>query len=284
MTGPYETLHVYEVEGRGGDVPSHWASADLLGIWHEGDYRFFFFSSPRRQLVQEWVQAVPGLRMGSETILPYEDWEAGGRLRPFRVADLWVSPPWESVAAGPGESTVWVDPGVSFGSGNHPSTRCCLELMAGVWHRARPRRVLDLGTGTGILALAAARWGAERVLAVDLQPLAVDTARANVLRNGLEGRVTVVQRDALDALSEEADLVLANLSLEVLCALVERPQAQDKPWLIVSGLAGRQEARLESRLGPLPFRIEQRRHGGHWSSLLLSTPARDVRLPRGGPE
>jgi ribosomal protein L11 methyltransferase len=135
---------------------------------------------------------------------------------------LVVCPTWIEYAPRAEEVVIRLDPGMAFGTGQHPTTRLCLEalesrLRPGQEVRA-PARVLDLGTGSGILAIAAARLGAARVIALDVDPAAVDVARQNVAANGVEGQVRVLE-GSLGAAGPlpggdvpPFDMVLANIS------------------------------------------------------------------------
>jgi ribosomal protein L11 methyltransferase len=128
-------------------------------------------------------------------------------LKPFKVGNLIISPPWEDVKAEEGEVLVRLDPNVVFGTGYHPTTRTCLQALWEIYQEERPRKVLDLGTGSGILALAAAKWGAEKVLAIDCNGLAAETALRNVLSNGESHRIEVRMGKAEGFIEEEADLI-----------------------------------------------------------------------------
>ncbi len=137
----------------------------------------------------------------------------------LRIGRLLVHPSWEPATDGEALA-ISLDPGQAFGTGQHPTTRLCL---AAIERECAPGAVvLDLGTGSGVLALAAARLGASRVDALDTDPDAVEAARENVRRNGLEGSVRVArgsletQRGALD----EYDFVAANVSSGVVCQLL----------------------------------------------------------------
>src|SRR5207237_8896877 len=118
-----------------------------------------------------------------------------------------VAPRWGAPPVTVGSLVLTLEPGRAFGTGQHGTTAGCLELLETIVERARPARAIDLGTGSGILAIAAARLGVPQVLAIDSDPDAVASARANVQRNGLDGRVTCEGADvaALDA--EPAPLV-----------------------------------------------------------------------------
>ena len=160
----------------------------------------------------------------------YEQWQ-GGAVSPVKVGDLVIAPPWEDIPCGTGKRKIVLDPGVVFGNGLHPTTRDCLRALNHLRHGSRFAGVLDFGTGSGVLALAAAAWGASRVLAVDLNPLCVKTARNNVNLNGLEDRVVVKEGRAEDFSDEPADLVVANIHYEVMKHLLTSGCFREKKWL-----------------------------------------------------
>jgi ribosomal protein L11 methyltransferase len=142
-----------------------------------------------------------------------EDWAEAWRAHfaPLAVGRrLLVVPPWAAPARD-GREVLTIEPGRAFGTGQHGSTAGCLMLLESIVERARPRRALDLGTGSGILAIAAARLGVADVHAVDSDPDAVAAAAANVERNGLGGRVRCAVADAATLEIAPAPLVLANL-------------------------------------------------------------------------
>jgi ribosomal protein L11 methyltransferase len=144
--------------------------------------------------------------------------------RPVRIGPLWVGPPWERA---PEDAVpVVVDPGRAFGTGAHPTTRLCLEWLAEL-----PRGgVLDVGCGSGVLAIAAARLDYEPVIAVDVAEAAVESTRANAVANGVALDVRLL--DALRAPLPAADLVVANIALDTVRALAGRV---DPERLLASG-------------------------------------------------
>ena len=143
-------------------------------------------------------------------------WKArGGRVR---VGRLVIQPAWMRRPSGRRAAVVRVDAGLAFGSGEHESTHLCLRALAG---RVRHGdTVIDLGTGSGILAIAAARLGAAKVLAVDNDPVAVAVARANVRANRVKRFVTVRQGDGLAGVRLKANLLVANLTADTLPAIL----------------------------------------------------------------
>jgi ribosomal protein L11 methyltransferase len=150
----------------------------------------------------------------SEAVEP--GWEERWREfhRPVRAGGLWIGPPWETPP--PGKPTVVVDPGRAFGTGAHPTTRACIELLSGLERGG----VLDAGCGSGVLAVAAARLGFAPVLAVDLDPVAVETTVRTAARNGVDLEVAV--SDVLADDLPDAGLVVANIELRIVERLLAR--------------------------------------------------------------
>jgi ribosomal protein L11 methyltransferase len=149
-----------------------------------------------------------------------DGWEDAWRAfhRPARAGGLWIGPPWETPP--PGDPAVVIDPGLAFGTGAHPTTRLCVELLA-----AQPRgSLLDVGCGSGVLAIAAARLGFAPVSAVDDDPVAVEVARENARVNGV-----VLDARVLDATAEalpRADVAVANIALDDVEAILPRLHAE----------------------------------------------------------
>lgn len=149
-----------------------------------------------------------------------EDWADAWRqfYRPFRVGKrLVIRPPWEDYPALPDDLVLVLYPGTAFGCGTHPTTQMCLVALEDA---VRPgMRVCDVGTGSGILAIAAALLGATSVVAVDNDPAAVRLARENVARNGVASRVDVHEGYLLDAVAGPFELVVANITADVIVRL-----------------------------------------------------------------
>jgi ribosomal protein L11 methyltransferase len=131
------------------------------------------------------------------------------------------------------------------------------------------RSVIDLGTGTGILALAAARLGADRVIAVDNNNLAVETAQSNVELNHLQGKVTCLEADAGGFMQSEADLVLANLILSELKRLFVPRMDPRSRWYLVSGLKGSEADSFREHLRGTSLRVARHETRGIWHTMLL---------------
>ncbi|MDP3181184.1 MAG: 50S ribosomal protein L11 methyltransferase, partial [Desulfobaccales bacterium] len=264
---PPEKLFVYEIHGKV-SPPATLTGEDFLGCWREGEYSFLFFARKMEDKVKAWLAAVAEGRYSSETILDYADWEGGQPFKATSLAGFHLSPIWDSPAPGPGETVIRLEPGLAFGSGYHPTTRMCLKLLRQVYEADTPRQVLDLGTGTGVLALAALTLGARRVVAVEYNELAVRTAAKNVRHNRREGDILLIQGDARHFAYLPADLVLANIHLDVLLDLLAIPEFLTKNWYIFSGLLGTQMVPFRDSLAGTPLKPVSALDGNLWFAVL----------------
>jgi ribosomal protein L11 methyltransferase len=263
---PYETLYIYEICGEI-EGSRNFFKEDFIGCWNEEGSSFLFFSLPHDEQVEAFADQ-RGLSLLTRNILDYKAWQAGDELRPFIVGNLVFSPPWENVVIEKEEILVHIDPCVVFGTGYHPTTRSCLRALWDIYQKERPEKMLDLGTGSGILALAAAKWGAKRVLAVDCNELAVETAFRNVSSNGELEHVEVRQGKAEDFIDEDADLVCANLHLRVIELLLRKEAFFKKRWLVLSGLFQRDGQEIEHWLERRAVTIFQRFEEEKWITLI----------------
>ena len=264
---PPEKLFIYEIEGRV-YPPDTLTGEDFLGCWREGDYSYLFFGSPRESQVKAWVESLPEARYSSTTELKYSDWEAGQPLQKTSMAGFHLCPVWETPTPAAGETVIRMEPGLAFGSGYHPTTRRCLELLRRVYEADTPRQVLDLGTGTGILALAALALGARRLIAVEYNELAVRTAARNLKHNPGGSEVHLIQADARHFAHLPAGLVLANIHLDVLLDLLDIPEFLNKDWYIFSGILGAQLEKFLARLKKTPLKAREIRDKNLWFTVL----------------
>jgi ribosomal protein L11 methyltransferase len=264
---PPEKLYVYEIEGRV-SPPARLTGPEFLGCWREGAYTYLFFSAPREPEVKSWLETDPQGRFLSTTDLNFSDWEAGQALKPMRAAGFYLCPIWEEPRPEPGDLTLRLEPGLAFGSGCHPTTRLCLQLLRQVFEAGAPRQVLDLGTGTGVLSLAALALGAQRVVAVEYNDLAVNTAARNIRHNAKEQEIFLIHGDACDFAYIPADLALANIHLDVLLKLLDLPEFFNKKWYIFSGILGTQAERFLSALDATPLKTVSILDENLWYTVL----------------
>jgi ribosomal protein L11 methyltransferase len=263
---PYETLYIYEICGEI-QGSRNFFKEDFIGCWNEQESSFLFFSLPHDEQVEAFADQ-RGLSLLTRNILDYKAWQAGEELRPFKIGNLVFSPPWENEVIGKEETLVHIDPCVVFGTGYHPTTRSCLRALWEIYQKERPEKMLDLGTGSGILALAAAKWGAKRVLAIDCNELAVETALRNVSSNGELERIEVRQGKAEDFIDEKADLICANIHLQIIEALLKKRAFFQKRWFILSGIFERDAEEIERQLNQRSTQIVQRLQEKNWLTLV----------------
>jgi ribosomal protein L11 methyltransferase len=152
-----------------------------------------------------------GAREATSTVVPEEDWAELWKqhFKPRRIGQrLVVRPSWEEYDAAPGDVEIVLDPGQAFGTGEHPTTRLCLELLEAL--ELQGKSVADVGCGSGILAVAAVKLGAARVLATDLDLLAVEVAKENAGRNGVSFECFVAE-GMTELAGQRWDVVLSNI-------------------------------------------------------------------------
>lgn len=214
--------------------------------------RIHFFSAVDRDDASRALQRHFGAAgvTAAAVEVPDDDWAARSqaRLTAVRIGDIVVAPPWD-VPAEPGDGTlVVIRPSTGFGTGHHASTRLCLRALQAV--PLANRNALDLGTGSGVLAIAAARRGATSVVAIDTDRDAVATALDNVELNGVSGRVRVRCGDFRRAALQPAAIVVANLN----ATLAARHGAAlvglvTDGFLVLGGITAPEEAAVRGALG-----------------------------------
>jgi ribosomal protein L11 methyltransferase len=230
-------------------------------------WRVFFRSPASRDAARAALASMRGVTVSSLDV-PDEDWARRSQenLRAIAAGKLLVAPPWDVPRAG-STPVIIIEPSTGFGTGHHATTRLCLLLLQRL--ELRGARVLDVGTGSGVLALAAWKLGAADVVAVDNDADALDNARDNIARNGAGPSIDIV-RDDLDTLRiERADVVLANLTGAVLVryAAELRSLVTAGGYLILSGFAPPDVAVIQRafpQLTPIDVRTD-----GEWAAVAM---------------
>ena len=222
------------------------------------------------ELAEIFSTSLPTL---TSSVIEDEDWSSSWKkhFTPFSVTPgLVIKPSWEEYLPASTELVIEMDPGMAFGTGHHATTSLCLGFMRKVLQE-RPGPALDVGTGTGILAMAAALFGARQVMAIDNDPAAVEAAQENIVKNGLSGRVEVSQTP-LEELEGKYALVVANIIHDVL--LVMAPDltrlTESGGTLVLSGiLAGEQADNIIRVYGEAGFSLTGKEEKGEWAALGL---------------
>jgi ribosomal protein L11 methyltransferase len=161
-----------------------------------------------------------------------------------------IKPTWERYAPAGRDIVIEIDPGMAFGTGQHPSTRMCLEALEDIILKDRTIknwRVLDVGTGTGILGIACAKLGANKVVCVDIDKKAAEIARENVAVNHVEDRVHIINRD-VTTIREPFDLIVANLTVKILLRIRTHLMSliENAGYLVISGIIDQHKNDIES--------------------------------------
>ena len=264
---PYDDLYIYQLNGR--LTSQHRISnRHFIGNWEEDDFSFLFFSQPAFEDIQDLLRTQPQLSYIDNYHMSYAQWQ-GAVLTSFEHGPFQIVAPWEDHSQNrPDKLEIILDPGLVFGTGTHPTTRDCLDAIQLAYRRHAPNSALDLGTGTGILALAAARLGCRLNLAVDLNFLATTTAARNVRLNGLEQQVMVVQGFAEDFINCPADLLVANVHYAVMQKLIQSKAFRTKKCFILSGLMRSEAKQLKMDLERLAAKIlKSWTHKGIWHTF-----------------
>jgi ribosomal protein L11 methyltransferase len=214
--------------------------------------------------------------------IPTDDWLArtAAQFPPQRIGCFWVHGSHVDQAPPEGANPIRLDAGLAFGSGEHASTQGCLLALEALAQRRRFRRVLDLGCGSGILAIAAAKLWQARVIAADNDPVAVAVAGANATRNGVAHRIRGLGSEGFKNPRLRArapfDLILANILADPLCDLAHGTARHLAPGgiAVLSGLLDRQAERVIEAQRRAGLRLRRGITLGIWTTLLLAKPRR----------
>ncbi len=250
---PDTLMYIYYIEGI---VPAHHniEAEGFIGNWVEDDFSFLFFTRPAKDLVLGISTEFPELKLLDEYEMTYAQWQ-GGNIEPVRIGRFLLNPTWIKASPGENDIAITLDSGVVFGNGTHTTTQACLEAIDIACAGGKAKTMLDLGSGTGILALAAARLGCRNILAVDYNYLAARTARLNVSLNDLDNNILVVNGKAEEHLAVATDLLVANIHYDVMKELVRSEGFLRQKWFILSGLLRSEAEKIQGFLKSRPVLI-----------------------------
>ena len=246
----------------------------LVHAWFEPDASFADKLQALRLRMTE-LKSSASLDMGTLDIgtanVHDEDWSEVWKksYKPFRAGHhLVVKPTWELYDAQPGDKVIEIDPGMAFGSGTHETTGMCMELLEDALKGGE--RVIDVGTGSGILAIGAALLGAREVTAIDIDPMAVKVARENIVHNGLQDKITALEGNLLDHLDVTCELCVANIIADVICMFAAPLNDHIVPGglFICSGIIKEREQDVVDALTAADYTILDIRRKGEWVAML----------------
>ncbi len=205
-------------------------------------------------------------------VLKAEDWENGWKkyYSTFRIGEHTVIvPAWEEYHKKEGENTIILDSGMAFGTGTHETTRMCIEQIEQIMKSGM--KVLDIGTGSGILSICAAQNGAAHVDAVDIDELSVKISKENIALNGLTEKISVKQGDLLDTVGGTYDIIIANIVADVIISLFGsvKPFLKPEGLFLVSGIILERKQEVADAAVQNGFFIKAEKTDGGWASFLL---------------
>lgn len=241
------------------------------------------------QLKENGIEAGPALIELRE--VDEEDWATAWKqyFKPIRISNkITIKPTWEEYAAEADEIVIELDPGMAFGTGTHPTTVLCLRSLEK--YMVKHDQVIDVGTGTGVLAIGAIKLGADHVLALDLDPVAISSAEENIGINQLDGQITLHQSDLLEvlqiskagAIMEEqptrrslgvsipVKLVVANILAEIIILFVSDvfEVLQQGGYYITSGIIKKKAPDVEKALMEVGFVIVEISYEQDWAVIV----------------
>lgn len=228
--------------------------------------------------VEEALGRLPGLAghqyaVGEPSSVRMEDWAESWKQNFSSIkigSRLIVRPSWEEYLPAADEVVIEIDPGMAFGTGTHGTTLLCLEMIAELLERPEPpQSLLDVGTGSGILALGAAALGCRTILANDIDPDACRVARENAAKNGFSERIRITH-EPLEELSGCFGLVVANILAEENVRLRHELLQHLQPggWLVLSGILRDKEPLVRDGFSELPLQSFPTRFQDDWVCLL----------------
>lgn len=228
--------------------------------------------------IREYLSALPGTNpaLPVVAILEEEDWANSWKanFKPTRIGrHLVIKPSWEDFEGGEGDVVLELDPGMAFGTGTHATTRLCLEaletLILDNGALTANSAVLDVGCGSGLLGIAAAMFGAKQVVAVDIDPIAIDVTNENAAINGVS-QVIAASRTPLAELEGTFSIVLANILAEALVKmsadLVQR--VGDGGFLVLSGILVEREEFVIAGFADLPLKLCSVQRDEEWCCIV----------------
>ena len=185
-----------------------------------------------------------------------------------------IKPSWEEYSAKEGEKIIDIDPGMAFGTGAHETTRMCINAIEKYMNKGDS--LIDIGCGSGILSIAAAHLGAEKVIAVDLDKLAVKVSKENVDLNGFSNIIDVRYGDLTDVIEEKADVIVANIIADIIAKLSENIAdfMKEGAYFISSGIINDKKDFVISKLKENNFDIIEENNDGEWNCIVSKVKSR----------
>ena len=190
-------------------------------------------------------------------------------FRPIPLGKITVVPEWIEYTKKAGEEIVLLDSNMAFGTGEHETTSMCVELMQGVLKAEDV--VLDVGCGSGILGISAAKLGAKMCYLTDIDPIAVASSKHNAEKNGVSGRLVVTETDLVDGFDVQADVILANITAEILTRLAPAipRHLKEGGTVILSGIIRERRELVKEAYAAVGLAVVEEKNKGEWFAYIL---------------
>ncbi|MCR4943952.1 MAG: 50S ribosomal protein L11 methyltransferase [Clostridium sp.] len=263
--------------------PLTWDFADLNVLEHKGEFAVVkgYFSDEDNieevvAFVKERLEDIKnlGINIGKGEVevqeMKEEDWANTWKkyYKPFRIGkSIVIKPIWEEYEEKEGDLIVELDPGMAFGTGDHETTNMCIRALEK--YVEKDSTVFDVGCGSGILAIAAAKLGAKKAIGVDLDPVAVESAKENVGYNNLDN-IEILEGNLAEVIEGKADIVVANILAEIICILTEdvRRVLKQGGYFITSGIIHDRVDMVVNKLEECGFEVESVNKDGEWNCII----------------
>lgn len=263
--------------------PLTWDFADINVLEHKGKFavvKAYFAEEDNIEDVLEYVNErltelkEMGLDLGEAKVehekMHEEDWANTWKqyYKPTKVGEkIVVKPIWEEYEAKDGELVVDLDPGMAFGTGTHETTRMCIQSLEK--YVKEDSTVFDVGCGSGILAIAAAKLGAKLAVGVDLDPVAVESSIENVGYNKLKN-IEILHGNLVEVIDGKADIVVANILAEIICILTDdvKRVLKDGGVFITSGIIHDRVDMVCEKLEATGFEVMEKNRDGEWNCIV----------------
>lgn len=268
----YDRLVIYYLQGKVLREPP--ACTGYIGTWQEEDSAFVFFHRKADDVVQRLISLQPELQLIDRYEMSYDEWQ-GERPQRKTLGDFTIVPQWDACRSDDvgNNRRIVMDPGVVFGNGDHPTTQDCMEAIGLAVASTPVATAVDLGTGTGILSLAAWKSGVRHVVALDLNRLAVQTAQRNFRINGALDHILAIHARAEDCMDMAVDLMIANIHFDIMKRLIASSGFLRKRQFILSGLLRSEVREVEATLSRLPVTILRKwERDGIWHTIWGKIP------------
>lgn len=263
--------------------PLTWDFADINVLEHKGEVavvKAYFSEEDNIEEVLEYINEKMkelkdlGIDTGVAKVesekMHEEDWANNWKkyYKPTKVGErIVVKPIWEEYEPKGNELVLELDPGMAFGTGTHETTRMCIQALDK--YVKEDNTVFDVGCGSGILAIAAAKLGAKMAVGVDLDPVAVESAKENIGFNKLDN-IQILYGNLVEVIDGKADIVVANIIAEVICILTEdvKRVLKEDGYFITSGIIHDRVDMVTNKLQEVGFEVVEINKDGEWNCIV----------------